>query len=163
MSVMFFGCSKVASLTKSSVNITSEEDMTKFAQGTWSCNWLPTTGKPRWSKFVFNAGGTGERYAAPVVADNWGQATAIEWKTVTGKNPTTGKRWYGVNVPDPQISYMLLFIEKGNDLLKSDDDTKPLLEGDNLFLVQDNNVITDGVEEKYIVPCTHTDEFPFSK
>lgn len=150
-----------------SVTIASEEDMKNYAQGVWTCNWLPTTQKPKWSKFVFNVDGSGERYDAPVVADDWGKAVPIKWETLTNKDRTTGKRFYGVKVPDPKKSWAaFIFLEEGNDILKSDDNNafKP----NTLALVQEEyvynpNLSFEEMTTTHVIPCNHEDAFPFSK
>jgi len=142
------------------LTVASEEDVNKQAPGIWTCNWRPTTGKANWSKFIFNPDKTGEFYTAPVAADDWGEKGIIKWKPVTGKNRTTGKRWYGIDIPEEGRKNIGGVYN--NAVLRFHSDF-------TFIFMKDDNILTLMVDpyidyvEPYVLLCNRGDAFPFSK
>jgi hypothetical protein len=150
------------------LTVASEEDVNKTAPGIWTCDWLPTTGKPIWSRVVFNQDKTGEFYLAPITADDWGKSGSMKWVAVSGKYPTTGKRWYGIKVQEEGRKNMGWTIRHGdNDYTYVTSNSLMIFifdRDDNILsLLIDPHIIMNLEQCIYVVSCNRKDIFPFSK
>lgn len=91
------------------VKITSLEDAKKYAPGVWTATQV---GQLRWHRYIINAAGTCEAYAAFPARDNWGEADKATWELFTSKDLNTGERYYGIKCGD-----IPFFYEDSNTLL----------------------------------------------
>lgn len=102
-------------LGKPAPTINSEEDLKRFAVGTWTYTEPIKAGQMfpwGWVKWVIHDDGTMMVYYAQPNADDWGEGELLTYEIISDKFQDTGKRWYGVK----QKGSMLVAIYQNNHL-----------------------------------------------